>query len=480
MIMQIFVFITLFLTSVFAYAAEKPADYAYGLAIEASGSEALYDVTLPPAVYQGVTRRDLGDVRVFNAGGEVVPHAWRPRRTEKADAGAVAALTLFPLKAPAGATVDGLAISVRRSASGAVSVDVKSGNAPAPAQMIAGYLVDMSQQDRALRAIDFDWKASEGFSGKLRIDASDDLANWRPLVSGAPLVSLEVGGQRLQQKRVELPSQQSKYLRLAWVKDGAKSPMPELTAATGELAEKFSEAPREWIKLVAAQHVKAGEKASEYGFDSKGQFPIDRLRIELPEPNTIAQVEVLARDKVEQPWRTVTRGVVYRLREGDGEVVSPDINVGASSERYWMLRVDPRGGGLGSGLPTLSAGWVPHQMVFAARGASPFTLAYGSRGAQPGALAIESLIPGYRENAGASVRTARTGTQPTVNVQATSTQLQKELGGEARLQEQIDWKRWSLWGVLGLGVLILGAMAWRLVKQLGSITAGKDDAPPSP
>ena len=35
---------------------------------------------------------------------------------------------------------------------------------------------------------------------------------------------------------------------------------------------------------------------------------------------------------------------------------------------------------------------------------------------------------------------------------------QKELGGETRRQEQIDWKRLSLWGVLGLGVLVLGAM----------------------
>ncbi|MEQ1776198.1 MAG: DUF3999 family protein, partial [Burkholderiales bacterium] len=116
--MKVFVFIVFFWVCGFTVAAEKPAEYAYGLKIEASGSEALYDVTLPPSVYQGVTRRDLGDVRVFNGAGEVVPHAWRPRRAEKADAGATVALTLFPLKAVAGANVDALAISVRRSAGG--------------------------------------------------------------------------------------------------------------------------------------------------------------------------------------------------------------------------------------------------------------------------------------------------------------------------------------------------------------------------
>jgi len=470
---QFIVFIIVFVSSLVAAAAEKPADFAYGLKIDASGTEALYDVTLPPAVYQGVTRRDLGDVRVFNGAGEVVPHAWRPRRTEKADAGATVALTLFPLKAAAGANVDALAISVRRSASGAVSVDVKSNGAPAPAQQTVAYLVDMSAQDRALHAIELDWKAPDGFSGKLRVDASDDLSNWRTLVSGAPLLNLEVGGQRLQQRRVEVPRQKAKYLRLAWAHerlgDGAKSAPPEITAASGQLAEKFVEAAREWAKFSAAK----GEKPGEYLFDLKGQFPIDRLRLELPEPNTIVPVEVLVRDKAEQPWRSVARSMVYRLRQPAGEIASPDLSVGASTGRLWMIRVDQRGGGLGSGMPSLNAGWAPHQLVFAARGAPPFTLAYGNRGAQGSSLPIESLIPGYREDAGASVRVAKTGAQPTVNVQSATAQPQKELGGEARLQEQIDWKRWSLWGVLGMGVLVLGAMAWRLVKQLGTPPADK-------
>lgn len=472
--MQIIVFIMFFVMSGFSAAAEKPADYAYGLKIEASGSEALYDVTLPPAVYQGVTRRDLGDVRVFNGAGEVVPHAWRPRRTEKADAGATAALTLFPIKAAAGTDLEGLAISVRRSAGGAFSVDVRSASEPMAraAQQTVGYLIDLNAYDRALRAIEFDWKATDGFSGKLRIDASDDLSNWRTLVSGAPLVSLEVGGQRLQQKRVELPQQKAKYLRLAWVHAGSWTAMPDLTAASGELAEKYTEAAREWAKFNAAK----GEKPGEYVFDLKGQFPVDRLRLDLPEPNTIAQVEVLVRDKAEQPWRSIARGVAYRLRQSGGEIENPDIQVGApgtTAERWWMIRIDQRGGGIGSGMPVLNAGWVPHQLVFAARGSPAFTLVYGNRGAQAGSLPIESLIPGYREDAGASVRAAKTGAQPMVNVQATSAQPQKELGGAARLQEQIDWKRWSLWGVLGLGVLVLGAMAWRLVKQLGASPSDK-------
>ena len=468
---QVFDFIAFFVLASIAavHAAEKPADYAFGLAVEASGAEALYEVTVPASVYQGVTRRDLSDVRMFNSAGEVVPHALRPRRTQKAEAGASVPLTLFPIRAAAGANLDALSIRIHRGAGGGASIDVQSGGAPAAAARTVAYLIDMSAQERALRAIDVDWQGGPGFAGKLRVDSSDDLSTWQPLVRDAPLVNLEVGGQSLQQKRVELPQRKAKFLRLAWAHDAAKTAHPDITAASGELAEKFSEAPREWLPVKAEK----GAKEGEYVYDLKGLYPVDRVRLTLPEPNTIAQVEVLVRDKAEQPWRSVGRGVAYRLNQAGGEVVSPDLSVGTAPERWWMIRIDQRGGGIGANLPTLVVGWVPHQLVFAARGAAPFTLAYGNAGAKPGALAIESLIPGYRDDAGTSVRAAKTSAIPTVNVQAAAAQGQKELGGAVRLEAQVDWKRWTLWGVLGLGVVVLGAMAWRLMKQLGTTDGGE-------
>ena len=41
--------------------------------------------------------------------------------------------------------------------------------------------------------------------------------------------------------------------------------------------------------------------------------------------------------------------LIYRLRERDAEVASPDIIVTSQGERYWLLRVDQKGGGVGSG-----------------------------------------------------------------------------------------------------------------------------------
>ncbi|MGH8619331.1 MAG: DUF3999 domain-containing protein [Burkholderiales bacterium] len=449
-----------------AQGAEKPRDFAYGWALDADGSEALYEVTLPAAAYRGVARADLADVRVFNGAGEVVPYAWRPRRVTGTETSPAVVLPLFPLKAAAGTAVEGLTVRVRQRAGGATGVDVVAGGKPgSSAQQVVGYIVDLTALSRPLRALDLDWAPMpDGFAGRLRVEAGDDLAQWRTLVAAAPLVSLEAGGQRLEQKRLELPRQKAKYLRLSWVGAEAGRRPPVLTAVRGEPAGHEVALAREWLAVNAGP----GDKPGEYVFDLGGRFPADRARFELPQPNTVVQVELLARDKVDQPWRPVTRGVVYRLRQAGAEITSPELSLAATTDRYWLLRVDARGGGLGEGLPRLQAGWVPQRLVFAARGAPPFQLAYGNREAQPAAYAIDTLIPGYTEEAAQTIRTTATQVSPeqVVNVRALQGGTQQALGGEARREAAIDWKRWSLWGALVLGVLVLGVMAWRLSRQL--------------
>ena len=446
-----------------AAAVERPADFAYGMPVKTDGKEALYEVTLPQAVYSGVTRADLGDVRVFNGSGDPVPFAWRPRATSGAQSTPPVSLALFPLQARPGTGVDGLSIRVRRSVDGRSSIDVVSTAPQQKGEMrVVGYFVDLSLLESALRAIELDWEpVSGGYAGKLRVEASDDLGSWRTLVAAAPLVDLEMGGQRLQRKRIELSRQKPKYLRLSWVAPGA-APPPVLTSLRGELVDKMIEAPRQWI---VADSASAG-KPGEYLFDLNGHFPVDRVRLRLPEVNTVARVEWLVRDRADQPWRPVARATAYRLRRDGGEIASAEIPLAASAYRYWLLRVDQRGGGVGAGMPQIEAGWVPHTLVFAARGEPPYQLAYGKRGAEPTHHAIDTLIPGYRESGGTAVRAATAGAPHAVKIPSAGTLAQQELGGKARLEQEIDWKRWSLWGALIAGVLVLGAMARRLMRQL--------------
>ena len=126
--------------------------------------------------------------------------------------------------------------------------------------------------------------------------------------------------------------------------------------------------------------------------------------------------------------------------------------------------MDPRGGGVGGGPLGLTAGWVAHRLVFAARGAGPFQLAYGRRDATPAAFPIATLIPNYKPDAELDVARAEVGTQ-------------RPLGGPAPLRAPVDWKRWTLWGSLGLGVALLGWMAMRLARQMSAVPGVTGDPP---
>ncbi len=430
-----------------ALAAEKPDDFAFGLPLQTPGGEALYRVEVPPPVYQGSVRPDLGDVRVFNGAGEVVPHARQPREAAATRQEAPIPLPIFSLRATPAQTVEGMRLRVSRRSNGTI-IDVATEGRPPTAGKVVAYLLDASQTSSPLKSLDLDWQDPDGgFFGHARIEASEDLVQWTTLVAYAPLVRMESGGQRLERRTIDLPTGKRKYLRVSWP---AGRTVLALTAAKAFPAGETLEPARTW-KEVAGKPV-AG-KAGEYEVDSGGQFPADRLRVLLPQQNTVATLQVITRTSATEEWRFVARAAVYRLHQTDREVTNPDLEISPTRTRYWLVRVDPRGGGVGQGELRLAFGWVPEQLVFAARGGGPFLLAYGRRGAEPAVHPIETLVPGYRSDRVLKVAVAQAGQE-------------RELGGPNRLKEAVDYTRWLLWGGLILGVLVLAGMAYRLWRQM--------------
>jgi len=204
------------------------------------------------------------------------------------------------------------------------------------------------------------------------------------------------------------------------------------------------------------------EKGS-HRFDLAGQFPADRLRLLLPQANSVAAVELLSRAREADPWRRVTTATVYRLGSAGQEIVSPEIAIAPTGDRHWLLRVDQRGGGLGAGVPELAAGWLTQGLVFAARGPAPFQLAFGSDRAQPTAYPISTLVPGYRiGDDGQPVAAADSG----LEIGRATPAAVHPLAGEGAGRFRIDWRLWGLWASLLLGVGVLAGMAWRLARQL--------------
>jgi hypothetical protein len=431
-----------------ASAAERPEQFAYAVPVEIGAGEALQRLEIPQAAYAGSVGAQLADLRVFNGRGEAVPFAFLPRTAPESPQPDAAALRFFPLHGARGGAAQDLDVRAERTADGTV-VRVRSARATVRERVVLGYLVDASEHKTPLRTLELDWKPmAHGFSGTLHVEGSDDLARWTTLTATAPLVSLQFGGERLVQKSVEMPGVRNRYLRLSWP---AGQPALELQRLQGRPGPALAEPERRW----SAPALTPGDKPGEHLFDLRGNLPVDRLRIDLPEPNSLVAVEVLARQRTEDAWQPVSRGVIYRLTRDGVEVSNPPMQVAGYGRRYWLLRLDQKGGGIGTRLPQVHAGWVPEQIVFVARGAPPFQLAYGSAGAQRSAYPIETVVPDWRAEEPLRAAQARAGEQ-------------RDLAGPIALRERADYKTWLLWGAVALGVAILAWMAWQLARQMRS------------
>jgi hypothetical protein len=437
-----------------AASAEKPDDFAFGIPLALDGDHAFYRVELPPAVYSGSARTDLGDLRVFNADDAMVPYAYVPRPALQHEARPAFTLPLFPLFADRDrADVSGLSLNVTRNSAGTiVSVTTPDAPANAPEPKLVGYLVDATSLAEPVSALTLGWpQPAQGVATRIRVEASDDLDRWRVLAAEAPLLDLQYGGRRLTRDRVELPPVRPKYLRLSW--PAAGSPLA-LASVQAEFGERIVEPARQWNAVTGS--VVSGND-NEYEFDLGGSYPIDRIAIELPEINAVVPGELLARATRGEPWRPVASLIAYRLRQESGEITAEATPVSASGMRYWLLRVDPKSGGFGRGKPQLRAGWVAQQIVFAARGAGPFLIAYGNPNLTSSALAVATLVPGYT-----------TAKDPLAGAGIARPEASTPLGGQARLRPALDLRRAALWSVLVLGVVVLAWMAWRLSKQMQS------------
>ena len=440
-------------------AAERPGDFAFGVPVRVDARDALYEVEIPASLYQGVTRADLGDVRVFNGDGEPVPFALEPRPARRAQKAEPIAVPYFPLYGARESDLDGLRLKVEKSRAGTV-VSVKSqAEEPLLKRQLLAYLVDASALKQPYEALELDWRQSTAsYATSLRIEASDDLKGWTTVVSQAPLVRVDHGGERLEQRTVEFQPRTAKYLRLSWpalakVDAGHAEPL-ELTRLMVRTGDVALEPERTWTETLP----EPGDKPGEYLYDLRGQFPVERLRFALPQENTIVRVELLSRPDSRRDWQSVANAVLYRLTQQGHQVSSPELALATDTNRYWLLRVDQTAGGLGRGLPRMSAGWVPQKLVFAARGREPFQIAYGSSKVQAGAYPVETVVPGWR--ADQRPKLTRAELLP-----------ERLLGGAAALHRAFNYRIWGLWSALALGVLLLAWMAWRLSKQMQTAQA---------
>ena len=459
-------FTALFAASGAAQAPLRPENFAYRSNIDTGGAGPFHRLALPIEVYQGAASPDLADLRVFNGQGEAVPYALLRSESQTVSRQTESAAPFFPLPAPSKASsgAGDISVTVRQTADGSLVSVRQPAARTEPGGLTAGVAIDASMVKGSIRSLRLVTGASAEPFHAYTIESSQDLQHWQVLKHDAQLVHLEHAGHRVDSDRAEWDAAASRYLRLLW-DDPQRAPEIK-SVLLGAVETGFNQPVRIWTAGMAPSLPQPGI----YEYAWAGQMPLEKLRIDLPQVNTLAPLTIQYfpaqqrqpprlgwhRRHEEPRWQYLAQTVVYRLQAPQGEVKSADIELHGEVANRVRLAMDARGGGIGSAPPVLRIGFVPHVLVFLARGDGPFVLAWGASGVAPAGLPLSTLVPGY--DGSASLNAAPASLPPLKIVQVRPPAPAGDVPSPS--------SKWVLWAVLGAGLLVLGGMARSLIQQL--------------
>jgi hypothetical protein len=436
-----------------AMAAPGTDDYVRGIEVSTYEQRPLVELVLPDDVYQGVTRADLGDLRIFNAAGVAVPHAFCASPLAAEPVVTRESLPVFDLQAGVPATTGGTT-HVEVETAGGTQVRIQEDEAASngsPRTRTWAHVIDARGVEDALRSIEFDWVSPDGASqASVRIEASDDLDRWRTVVGSTTLLRVMRDSQQLQRKTVPLVEQRYQFLRVVRTDGG---PALQIAQVTAERVARAQQIEPVWFTA----HPQAPVDATHLRFDAERLAPVTYARLVLPQPNSSVRVSLESRADEQASWRPRWSGEVYSILKDGERRVSPPAELQGSQDRYWQITNTQTAATLDPAT-SLELGYRPARLRFLAQGEGPYVLAFGSRRAAAAPLQqCNSLLSDvHGEDLDQLIGSGVVGTSRT-------------LGGETALKplpRQTPMRLIVLWGVLIVGVGLLAAMALALLKRV--------------
>jgi hypothetical protein len=411
-----------------------PEDFSAVLEIsakEGGPGGSLMALELPETVYRRAERRDLGDLRVFDAEGVAVPFLIRPVPPVHH--------TPPPLELPFFVWTESIPpreADIEINAAGAVirisgERTEKSGNPQGPPE---SYLLDLRELPYVPVRLSLDFEEGN-FSSPAELFFAEKLGQW----SGAGVQTLarylSSGGGRVEQKVLELPDAENNYLLIS-----LKGNTPGLKSITAEFKTLLLPGK---IRESRVQG-RLAEKGREALFDSDAFYPVRSVDFALSGPDFL-NVEISSRFPESENWRYETKGLLYMFIN-EGRIHRNKPFALSSPAPFWRLSL--QGEVPFASPPELILSWEARELVFLGRGSGPWILACGNAGVGP---SPDMLDPGaiQGELAEASV----SGAEQYRGIQGTPPQ-------------ETNYQPWILWGSLVTSALVLTGLALYIGRSM--------------
>ena len=440
---------------------DTPGDYSHAMPLTVSGKNAVIQLRLPQAVYLNARSADLRDLRVFDAGGKVVPFAIRQSSALSQASRRQLPVTIFPvLQGQSASTKNDF--EIKTSADGSVtSITTRHAGPAAGAQSerLGALVLDLGKTAAAIDALAFTLPDGSGnYHAQVELEVSDDLRSWESL--GFSNLSWLVNGEgrALTSNRMEFAPRAFRYARLTW-HDGA----PLLFASI------VAEAPTETRLPPAIDSITIAPAPGKFKDDlfyaTPIAVPVRRVNLLFGERSAV--LPAVLGHYVELPavkgtsttcwdFRPRLEATFFQFVQGGAQRKSGDIIVDAVHESNWVARSSA----LAQLQPSLRLSWTPDTLVFMAPGPGPYSLNFGRSGATSAQLGIAQVAPSFSDQELQAVERATVGQLTVASVKAVDESAAQAAGKAAKNRMLM------LWGVLLLGVAVLGVMAWKLIGQM--------------
>ncbi len=428
-----------------AAAALDPQQFVAGWPIEAPEAADVFDVPLTAEVYAEAS--SVEQLAVLDANGE--PQAFF-RRTPTAalpvEQGVV--LEASPLYVGGAAAAPNVGVTTTERGT---AVTVTPGASPSPA--VIGFVLDARALELTPIALDLDWRAlPQPFLLEVAVEQSTDPTSWRG-IGRASVAALTIGGAEVRHERVPVRASSGGYYRITPRGNVADWQLLRATLITA--AAEPATPPSVSVPALAADAVPDDAIPEALYFDAGGVLPVESVALAFADDDGWLRADVAASDSLDGPWTYVAgRELFYELSFEGRDFASAPARVGRREARYWRLVPSAP---LRDAPPELVLSFPQEYLRVAARGAAPYQLAAGTLAEEAGPDATLASVWSALEPPADGVPLAALGAR-------------RELGGPAALVApwQFPWRTAALSAVLVAGVLVVGAMAVRLAKDMRS------------
>ena len=425
-------------------------------AYEATLSDAvssLRQTVLPLSIYEHLTRRDYGDLRVFNSDNKIVPHQF-VQVAIPADTQQMQNLQFFPFSKEQASNPNNIRVVIKQSlGQHQLEIDQKlkqavATNADKDKNEFQYIIVNQqgSKTKQKLCKLKLDWdQAKPSMILPLRLESSDDLQNWQSISRSLNVSKLNFSGSQLVNEVLNFPCTTKKYLRLTWLKPQQKNHINTISGSYTQQAKQVTE-----TAILGKPY-----------YDSKGDLLFENnLNVALSstefvslEDSVLLKGKLYSRNNESSPWQFHKNIMQYRLTIADTQLNSRPFSLSHSRDRYWKLDLANESQLSTNQLPEIRGRWQQIKLTYLAQGKGPFKLAYGNPIITPADnTGLSQLIESIKD-AGARLD----------QVSVSNPHKVREL---AKIEKPKPWKKIGLWIFLLMGTAVLAFMALSLYRQM--------------